>query len=261
MKEILPGKTVSLIVAGKSPHKFAFFYGDPQNYPSLLNGKTITEINPIAGYIEISLENEILLLGEGVNIRYLKKEEKRPEKHQLLVEFEDKTALVCSIQMYGGMWAYPKGENDNPYYTIAVEKPSPLSNEFDETYFNQLIIDSKPTLNLKSFLATEQRIPGLGNGVLQDILYNSKLHPKRKLNSLSNEEKKVLFKSIKETLQKMADDGGRDVEKDIYGNFGGYKTLLSNKTVGTPCKICGAEIQKETMMGGTVYICPGCQKL
>lgn|GEM_PF-2077218 len=30
----------------------------------------------------------------------------------------------------------------------------------------------------KAFLATEQRIPGLGNGVLQDILWTARIHPK-----------------------------------------------------------------------------------
>lgn len=261
MNQELTGKTVSSVTAGKSPHKFAFFYGDPQNYETLLRKKTIQKITPIAGYVEISFGEEILLLGEGVNTRYLKKGENIPEKHQLLVEFDDKTALVCTIQMYGGMWAYKKGENDNPYYTVAVEKPSPLTDEFNEDYFKELMAGSKQTLNLKAFLATEQRIPGLGNGVLQDILFNAKLHPKRKLNSLSEKEKKDLYTSIKKTLKMMADDGGRDTEKNIYGNSGGYLTILSNKTAGQPCKICDEIILKETMMGGTVYICPGCQKL
>ncbi len=261
MNNILTGKTVSSVTAGKSPHKFAFFHGDPENYTPLLRGKTIQKASPIAGYIEISLGDERLLLGEGVNIRYLTEKDRVPEKHQLFVRFDDKTALVCTVQMYGGMWAYKKGENDNPYYTAAVEKPSPLSDEFDEEYFNALITGSKQTLNLKAFLATEQRIPGLGNGVLQDILFNAKLHPKRKLNSLSEDEKKNLYAAVKKTLQKMADDGGRDTEKDIYGNPGGYVTILSNKTAGQPCKVCGGIILKETMMGGTVYICPGCQKL
>ena len=261
MNEILAGKTVSSVTAGKSPHKFAFFYGDPENYETLLRGKTVQKIVPVAGYVEISLGDEMLLFGEGVNIRYLKKGDAVPEKHQLLVEFDDNTALICTVQMYGGMWAYKKGENDNPYYTVAVEKPSPLTDDFNEEYFNTLIDGSKQTLNLKAFLATEQRIPGLGNGVLQDILFNAKLHPKRKLNSLSEDEKKKLYASVKKTLQKMTDDGGRDTEKDIYGNPGGYLIILSNKTAGQPCKVCGEIITKETMMGGTVYICPGCQKL
>jgi formamidopyrimidine-DNA glycosylase len=43
-------------------------------------------------------------------------------------------------------------------------------------------------LSAKAFLATEQRIPGLGNGVLQDILFTAGIHPKRKMAAISEEE-------------------------------------------------------------------------
>lgn len=258
---VLAGKTVVRVIAGKSPHKFAFFEGDPKEYGSLWNGKTIQAVRPIAGFIEISAQKEVMLLGEGVNIRYVKAGEKIPDNHQLCMSFDDGTALVCSVQMYGGMWAYPKGTNGSPYYKAAIEKPSPLSDFFDKAYWAELIGSVRPTLSLKAFLATEQRIPGLGNGVLQDILYNARLHPKRKLASLTAEEKEALLKSLKETLQKMAAEGGRDIEKDIYGNPGGYLTKLSNKTAGTACSVCGEMIQKETFLGGRIYFCRGCQNL
>jgi formamidopyrimidine-DNA glycosylase len=48
--------------------------------------------------------------------------------------------------------------------------------------------DAVQKLSLKAALATEQRIPGLGNGSLQDILWQAHLHPKRKTNTLSDEE-------------------------------------------------------------------------
>lgn len=71
--------------------------------------------------------------------------------------------------------------------------------------------------SLKAFLATEQRIPGLGNGVLQDILYEAGMHPKRKLKSLSDTDIKTLYDSVKGTLKVMTDSGGRDTEKDLAG--------------------------------------------
>ena len=84
--------------------------------------------------------------------------------------------LVASVQMYGGMGAFLAGENDNPYYLIAQQKPSPLEEEFDADYFKRLISGRGiEKLSAKGFLATEQRIPGLGNGVLQDILYRARI--------------------------------------------------------------------------------------
>jgi len=72
--------------------------------------------------------------------------------------------------MYGGIIAFRKNF-DNPYYLGALSKPSPLDDAFDEACFGRLLSDAKSNLSAKAFLATEQRIPGLGNGVLQDILF------------------------------------------------------------------------------------------
>lgn len=162
--------------------------------------------------------------------------------------------------MYGGMWVFKDGEFDNEYYHIAREKPSPVSDEFSKDYFNNMISEDKvQKSSIKAFLATEQRIPGLGNGVLQDILYNAKIHPKRKVNTLSIDEKDNIYRSIKFTLIEMIKNGGRDTEKDLYSNVGGYKTKLSKFTVGKPCPFCGEIIEKKSYMGGSIYYCIGCQ--
>jgi formamidopyrimidine-DNA glycosylase len=109
-------------------------------------------------------------------------------------------------------------------------------------------------------LATEQRIPGLGNGVLQDILFNAKVHPKRKLKDISDYEINNIYKSIIKTIKDMDTKGGRDTEKNLFGEPGGYKTILSKNTVGKPCTVCGTLIKKEAYMGGSIYYCPECQK-
>jgi formamidopyrimidine-DNA glycosylase len=59
----------------------------------------------------------------------------------------------------------------------------------------------------------------------------------------------------------MIEQGGRDIEKDLFGNPGSYITKLSKNTANKPCKICGTTIIKEAYMGGSIYYCPKCQKL
>ena len=163
--------------------------------------------------------------------------------------------------MYGGMWAFPAGSFDNKYYRIAKENISPLTNAFNSSYFDTLFTEKTKKLSLKAFLATEQRIPGLGNGVLQDLLFNAKMHPKKKANTLSEEDKNELLKSLKSTLNQMVVEGGRNTETDLYGQWGGYKTILSRNSAGKPCSICGTVIKKESYMGGSTYFCPFCQKI
>jgi len=164
--------------------------------------------------------------------------------------------------MYGGLWAAPKGSDDNHYHQVARSAPSPLAEAFDEAHFAGLFADPKaPKLSVKALLATEQRIPGLGNGVLQDILLAARLHPKRKIAELTAAERDGLFWAVKLKLAEMCRQGGRDTEKDLHGQPGGYRTRLSRHTVGQPCEECGATIAKEAYLGGAVYWCPGCQPL
>lgn len=262
INEALSGKTIQRVIAASSPHKFAWFHQDPQAYHDLLNSNTLKKSYNQGGFVRIDLSNAlVILLSEGVRMRYFLDGEPLPDKHQLLIEFSDHSCLVCSIQMYGGLCAFQDGDYDNKYFRAAREKPSPITDDFDQSYFEKLLAGSSEKLSLKGFLATEQRIPGLGNGVLQDILFNAKFHPKKKIKSLNAENKNTLFNSIKSTLLKMTLEGGRDTEQDIFGYPGGYHTLLSKLTVNEPCPICDSTIQKQAYMGGSIYFCPTCQEL
>ena len=110
-------------------------------------------------------------------------------------------------------------------------------------------------------MAAEQRIPGLGNGCLQDILFRAGVHPKRRLETLRETERTRRFHSVKNTLREMADQGGRDTEKDLMGQSGGYQTYLSAKTWRGACPFCGGAIIRQAYLGGNVYFCIRCQPL
>lgn len=256
------GKRIAGVIAVHTPHKLAWYYGDPSTYSDMLIGKTVGKASPFGSMVEIKVENVNILFGEGVGIRFHGENKPHPVKHQLLIEFDDHSALSASIQMYGGLGAFSEGKLDNIYYRAAKEKPSPLTPTFDKAYFYRMV--SAPDvqkLSLKALLATEQRIPGLGNGILQDILFSAKMHPKRKVHSLSSRDKEALFNSIKTTISRMASRGGRDTELDLFGAPGGYKTMLCRNTVNKPCPVCGTIIKKEAYMGGSVYYCEKCQEL
>lgn len=257
--EILKGKTVQNVTVNKSPHKFAWFHGDPAGYHSLLAGKKVTGSDAFGGMAELQIDDMKLVFCDGTNIRYYCENDTLPQKHQLHIEFDDFTSITCSVQMYGAMWLLDKDEEEG-YYKSSKYKVKPLQPEFDETYFENLMKNAKQNLSAKAFLATEQRIPGLGNGVLQDILFNAKIHPRRKLETLSDSEKQSIYTSVNQTLSAMTAGGGRDTEKDLYGVDGGYKTKLSSKTKNAPCPVCGGAITREAYLGGNIYFCANCQK-
>jgi formamidopyrimidine-DNA glycosylase len=262
LNRIVSGKCIAGVTVAHTPHKLAWYYGRKDEYSKLLIGRTVGRAQALGAFVEIAAGRATILLGEGVNIRFHRPGAPRPDKHQLLFDFKDGSALSVSVQMYGGMGCFRTGEFDNVYYKAAKEKPSPLSAGFNRAWFDRLIDDPKVTnLSLKALLATEQRIPGLGNGVLQDVLFQARMHPRKKVATLSTTDIKALFDSVKSTLKSMAAAGGRDTESDIHGQPGGYKTRLCKNTVNKPCAVCGKTIKKEAYLGGSIYYCPGCQKL
>ncbi len=257
----LMGKTISEVFTATHKHKFAFFNGDPAGYEKLLKGRKVKSTKGHGMFVDIYFDEDICMtISEGTNIRYYTSTEPPPEKYQLLIIFDDGSFTAFTVAMYGGIWAF-KGVFDNPYYQGSLNSISPLEEEFDKPYFDNIFNNATKNLSMKALLATKQRIPGLGNGVLHDILFNAHLHPKRKKSAVNDSQKAELFNSLKVTLKTMTDSGGRNTERDLYGNFGGYETILSKNTLKNPCPNCGDTIVKEAYLGGAVYYCPGCQPL
>ncbi|WP_019539362.1 zinc finger domain-containing protein [Proteiniphilum acetatigenes] len=258
----LSGKTITQIFNATKPHKFTFYNGDPLEYGKLLIGKTILSSEGYGMFVDFYLSDNVTMnIGDGVIARYYSPGDKIPAGYQLLLVFDDDSFLVFSVAMYGFINAYPDGIIDNKYYKLSRESISPLSKDYTEKQFDKLFTEAKKTLTAKALLATEQRIPGVGNGVIQDILFNAQINPRQQILRLSDKKKETLFFSLKDTLSEMAFEGGRNTQTDLYGNNGGYRTILSSKTWKNPCPRCGSIIVKEAYLGGSVYYCPECQKI
>lgn len=236
---------------------------DESNYRMSFRGKTVEGAQGYGGKLHIKLTgNSGLWFADGINIRY-NKTGKLPRKYPtLLIEFDDSSYLSFSVSLYGFFEGY-SGRLEGwmaGYMGVATDRPQVDSEEFSEEYFLKLLQPiNHEKYTAKSFLATEQRIPGLGNGVLQDILFNAGISPKRSLSTMNHHDFITLFKSIKSTIHEMIEQGGRDVEKDIYGKSGGYRTRMSRLTYKSPCLRCAGEIVREIYLGGNVYYCSSCQ--
>ncbi|MCL2421198.1 MAG: endonuclease VIII [Defluviitaleaceae bacterium] len=265
IEQTLAGKTIKNAVANANPHSFAWYAGDPADYGAMLSGKQITGAKSMpdrgmnhCGAVNIGCED--MFLSISTPIKYHEPGGKLPKSHQLLVEFTDGAHISCSVQMWGCMMCCPLSLADH-CEKMSKQLPSPLTDAFDEAYFETLWERVKPATSAKAFLATEQRIPGLGNGVLQDILFNARIHPKRKLETMGDEEKGRLFHSVKNTLKEMKDHGGRDTEKDLFNRKGGYMTILSKNTLIHPCRECSSGLIRQAFLGGNNYFCPTCQPM
>ena len=130
LNETVRGKKITDVYTQFSPHKFAWFTGSSEEYAEQLSGKTIDHAQSQGGMVEITIGDKVLILTDGVNLRYLAPGSKLPAKHQLLIAFEDESCLVASVRMYGGLMCYDKDAANgvlSNYYLTARRNPPKLS--------------------------------------------------------------------------------------------------------------------------------------
>lgn len=259
LRKMILGKRIVDLRFGNKPHKFAFFHGDKETYKEAVYNKAVTEIVDRSFYVEIVIEDYTLTMRDGTIIRYHDDFTSVPDNYQFLIEFEDDCYLSVTIAMYGFIGLFKTGTMDNEYYLKDINGISPLDDKFTLTYFKSLLDERTMKLSTKAFIATEQRFPGIGNGITQDILLNAQLHPKTKMKFLTEKEIEILYQKIISTINEMMEQNGRNTEKDIYGNKGNYLTKLSKNTYGKGCPKCSGEIIKENYLGGAIYYCSSCQ--
>jgi formamidopyrimidine-DNA glycosylase len=259
LSEALTGRAVTHAEANHSPHRLAWYTGDPTTYDRRLSGRRVVGASSHGGLVELATDGPTLVLGDGASPRLLPVDAPPPARHQLLLAFDDGSRLVVTIAMYGGIQLPDREDALDRYRARARAVPSPLDDGFDAAHWSGLL-EGNEKLRLKALLATEQRIPGLGNGVLQDILWTAGLHPRRAVGSLDAHERVGLLDAVRSVIGAMTRLGGRSTERDLYGSSGGYPVVMQKAALDRPCPRCGGAVTREQFLGGAVYVCGGCQR-
>jgi len=76
---------------------------------------------------------------------------------------------------------------------------------------------------------------------------------------VTGRERQCRYYAIRKTLTKAIERGGRDTERDLYGEAGGYAPILDRRANGRSCPECGTTIEKIQYLGGSCYLCAQCQ--
>ncbi|MDH5795844.1 MAG: endonuclease VIII [Candidatus Bathyarchaeota archaeon] len=263
MSDELKGKTIESSIRGSSPHKFAFYTRSPEEYEAILKGKTMGLSKEHGSLILASVGPDHVLVfgGGGERILFHRSKDTLPQKHQLLLHFQDDTYLTVTVQGWGSVQLFHQSEiAAHPY--VGKKAPSPLSDAFTFEYLQGLFgsLEEEDKRSIKYFVISEPGILGVGNGYLQDILFRAKIHPRKRSIDITETEKRALYKAIRTTLKQAVESGGRDTERDLYNHRGGYRRILDSKKVGQPCPECGTPIEKTQYLGGASYFCPNCQE-
>ena len=276
LNESVKGKTITKVVANQNPHTFVWFALEPAyafcshdksnefatHYETYLEGETIKNAAAALGgysaYTFIYVGDRALMF-HVLTTLYHEKDKKRPKRHQLLLELDDGTALSFCGSLGGPLFLFEIDENGSAL-EYASNFPSILSDYFSLEFFMNLIKNTPlRSMSAKEFLATKNRISGLDNGILHEILWEAEVNPKTKMVSLKETDFIRIYNAVKKVFPAVISCGGKDTDKDLYGNPGRYKTHVSKNTLGTPCERCGGIVAKEAFLGGAVYYCPQCQ--
>lgn len=255
----LVGKTIEKIEMKNANHKFAWFNQKDERYHQILSGSKIIDAKQSGSKIRIILDNNYeLVLSEDIYFNYLNWEH-ITKKNQLVLFFNDETALEIKIKLYGSfLLGLSKDLITNYYYQKSLETIDVFDENFTYDYFIKTTSLNSNKGSIKQALATNQNIPGLGNGMLQDILFFAKLQPQRLIKTLDEDDKRRLYQEVIRITRKMYEESGRDTVSDLFGHFGNYQQVMkSNKDL---CPICSKELIKENYLGGKVIYCMECQE-
>lgn len=134
---------------------------------------------------------------------------------------------------------------------------------FDLSYADFRKMLSGRNTGIKPLLMEQSFISGIGNLYASEILFCANIDPRRPARSLSGQESKALYKSIKEVLKKAIKHGGSSIDDYVRlsgkpGNYVRFHRVYGRE--GKPCFVCKGLVKRIPQGGRSTYFCPRCQK-
>jgi len=226
-------------------------------------GKTVKTVTSKGKWIFIKLDPAYyMLINRGMNadLLHFTPNQKLPPKYQFKLTFSDKTGFTIQFQWFGYIHLIPE-KNLTKHKLTARLGISPTDEKFTIEHFKKLLTNRRA--RIKNFLINQKNIAGIGNVYIQDILFKTRLHPNRRISTLSEKEIVNLYNGIETILNRSIQLGGLAYEKDFYGQKGKLTVneLLVGYKTGKPCPTCETPIIKIKTRSTSSYICPKCQLL
>jgi formamidopyrimidine-DNA glycosylase len=190
--------------------------------------------------LHLGMTGELLVAGRG----------HEPGKHDHLVIRQAKRALVFrDPRMFGALKFAATAEPD----WWKELPPDVLSSGFTKDAVLRYA-GRRAGIPLKAVLLQQERFPGVGNWMADEILWRCGFHPARKAGTLSEEEVDIFWRETKQLC--------RDALRIIGTKCGRPPTswLFRHRwRRGGKCPKDGATLERATIGGRTTAWCPKCQ--
>jgi formamidopyrimidine-DNA glycosylase len=176
-----------------------------------------------------------------------------PAKHDHLVLRQAKHALVFEDARMFGRVLFGEGPDAPKWW--AKLPPDLLSFAFTVKEL-ETFLKRRARAPLKAVLLMQERFPGIGNWMADEILWRAAIHPKQAAGSLDDAQTKTLYREIRWVCRESL----RIIGKDFSDPPDSW--LFNHRwQKGGTCPRTGAKLQHATIGGRTTCWSPGRQKL
>ncbi len=115
---------------------------------------------------------------------------------------------------------------------------------------------------IRSWLLDQKRIAGIGNIYANEALYLAGIHPQRQSCSVTRNEAKALYRSLRSVLGDAIKAGGTTIQdyRNTDGDKGEYAGQLDiYGREGKPCNRCTSKVKRVVFGNRSAFYCPSCQ--
>jgi len=249
----------------------------PNSFKKFLENKTINQVSRFSKYLIIYLSNNkycLVHLGMSGTIHLINFKNKKdfsnlsfyhspflPKKHNHVEIIFDKFKIVYNDPRRFGFLQIIKNHKDLQKRFLHLG-PEPFDQKFNLKYFLKFIKGKERTI--KDLLIDQKFVSGIGNIYANEILFLSKINPKKKIRLLNKQEcSQIILNSIK-VLSKAIDKGGSSIKnfKNTDGIKGGFQDSFKvYQRDGKNCKRkkCNGKIKKKIITNRSTFFCDLCQ--
>ena len=228
----------------------------PEEFRSRIIGQKITDITRRGKYLFFHLDNGEVLVMHMKMTGSLIINPSDDRFSRAIFYFDNGTEMhFWDPRKFGVMWL-----DGDDSAVLAKLGPEPLDEQFTQAILADIIRNR--TAPIKPVLLDQSIIAGIGNMYADEALYDARIYPARPSGSLSDEEIKRLYKSIKKVLLKALKEKGASIRNYIRpdGSPGtAHDEFNVAHGVGKDCPRCGTPIRRIVLRGRGTYFCPKCQ--
>jgi len=248
------------------------------NFEKNLTNRIVNKISRISKYLILIFDNHkycIIHLGMSGTVHLINKSKKTkitnlsfykskilPKKHNHIEIIFSKFKIIYNDPRRFGLFKILNNKHEFKSYFNKLG-PEALNDDFNIKYLKKNLKNKKK--NIKNLLLDQKFVAGIGNIYANEILFYSKINPKKKALKINYKEINQLLKFSKKVLNLAIKFGGSSIKdfKNTKGSMGEFQKkfkVYEKDNEKCPRKKCSGKIIKIFISNRSTFFCNSCQK-